>query len=360
MNYLQKKLLWTPSIGIRFSPKLEPRSLYPNLDLSRFLHTTDGGSQNDGVLEAPLGRLEIDSPDQPEVLGIPLDQPPVTAPPTAEIDPVTQSDGTEAEQKKREPQTVTPPWTPLDYKISPDLFHAARASRVGSPNSFWSYTMYHSIAEDGSEQGVKVHYCETRHNMEDICQKHFSDVDVIGFDLEWHSGASGSDPPRKNVSLIQIATPSRIGLFHVARFKDEDKDIIGPKFREIMENVNVTKVGVAISADCTRLRKFFGVTVRGVFELSHLYKLVKHSNDGDLRSINRKLVTLSAQAEDVLRLPLYKGANVRTSDWTRTLNEQQLKCEWQTKVATANNWVLANNPQILLLMHMLASSYSTS
>ena len=85
--------------------------------------------------------------------------------------------------------------------------------------------------------------------------------------------------------------------------------------------------GVAIKADCTRLRKFLGIDSHGLFELSHLHKLVKFYS-GNVRKINKMLVALNQQVEEHLQLPLSKG-DVRMSDWStvQDLIYEQTRCK---------------------------------
>jgi len=178
--------------------------------------------------------------------------------------------------------------------------------------------------DSGKEQKVKIHYCLSKHTMERVCQNYFMNEEVIGFDLEWASEASKAQGPRRNVSLIQLASPSRIALFHTAVFNDKDIAELGPKFRHIMESPDILKTGVAIKGDATRLRNFFGIDSRGLMELSHLYRLVTYSPRGEYKMINRKLVTLALQVEEILHLPLYKGQDVRGSDWSKRLSMDQI------------------------------------
>lgn len=216
-----------------------------------------------------------------------------------------------------------PPSTSLSFNMCPGLFHAARSATKGSPKSFWSHTMYQTTSLSGAVEKVKVHYCTSQETMELVCRQHFLGQDVLGFDLEWLPFATRNSGPRENVSLIQLASPDRIGLFHVAIFPAND-DLVSPAFRQIMEDPNVSKVGVQIQGDCTRLRNSLGVTAKGVFELSHLYKQVKFTKANTPELINKIPVALSTQVEDVLRLPLYKGHAVRSSNWMKRLNYQQL------------------------------------
>ncbi|EGR53098.1 uncharacterized protein TRIREDRAFT_52956, partial [Trichoderma reesei QM6a] len=202
-------------------------------------------------------------------------------------------------------------------------FLAARAAVPGTSQSHWSHTMYHRAGENGAVDNVKVHYCESKATAERVCKEYFLNEDVLGFDLEWMKYATRTDGPRQNVSLIQIASPSRIALIHVALFAKEDGDLVAPSLRKILENPNVSKVGVNIGGDCTRLKNYLGITVRGVFELSHLYKVVKYLPEKP-SMVNKGLVSLATQVEDHLLLPLYKGLVVRTGNWMRRLNPQQI------------------------------------
>ncbi|KAG7119576.1 Werner syndrome ATP-dependent helicase like protein [Verticillium longisporum] len=216
-----------------------------------------------------------------------------------------------------------PPVTSLAFNISAAAFAKAQQAPAGTPDSYWSHTFYRGRDVDGLEQNVKVHYCKSKHKMERVCQ-YFLDEKVLGFDLEWQPSASKSSGPRRNVSLIQLASPSRIALFHVALFPGADDDLMAPTFRQIMEDPDVTKAGVNIKGDCTRLRNWFDVGTRGTFELSNLYKLVKHSTSGRVDLVNKRLVSLATQVQDCLGLPMFKGPDVRSSDWSQALNMQQI------------------------------------
>ncbi|KAI0408078.1 ribonuclease H-like protein [Xylaria palmicola] len=219
--------------------------------------------------------------------------------------------------------TDDPPPPVFEYRMDHDLFYEAKKSPPGSHGSYWSYTQYRRVAEDGSSQKVKVHYCRSRYTMEKVCREYFLGEKVLGFDLEWMADSTKRDGLRKNVSLIQLASPSRIGLFHVALFAQSD-DMVGPTFRSIMEDPGVTKVGVFIKGDTTRMRNFLDIHSRGLMELSNLYKLVTYCRNGQYHSINRRLVPLATQVEEYLHLPLFKGQDVRSSDWSRRLGWEQV------------------------------------
>ncbi|KAL2177907.1 ribonuclease H-like domain-containing protein [Thermothelomyces heterothallicus CBS 202.75] len=216
------------------------------------------------------------------------------------------------------------PFTPLDFKIPEKAFQAARRAPKGSPESFWNYSLYRGPGADGSRDvKVKIHYCTSMLTTERVVKQYFMNEKVVGFDLEWMSNAQRSSGPRKNVSLIQLASPSRIGLFHIASYPSKDK-LVAPALKKLMEDPSITKVGVWIKGDCTRLADYLGIKTQGQFELSHLYKLVKYSASGDYDSINKKLVSLATQVKEYLGLPVFKGDDVRTSNWTRRLNMDQI------------------------------------
>lgn len=211
---------------------------------------------------------------------------------------------------------------PLSFAIPPDIFAAAKAAEPGTADSFWTHKLY--TGPDAAK--VKVHYCKSRHTTEAVLQKHFLNKPILGFDIEWKMDSSRYASAKKNVSLIQIACEDRIILSHLALFpRDTLQELVAPTLKRIMEDENVTKCGVAIKADCTRLRKFLNINVKGIFELSHLHRLIKYSDSGEYGLINKKLVSLTAQAEEHLELPIFKG-EVRGSDWSEPLNMEQILC----------------------------------
>ncbi|KAH2159329.1 hypothetical protein KXW33_005578 [Aspergillus fumigatus] len=186
---------------------------------------------------------------------------------------------------------------------------------------FWS----HRLRKAPSGRDIIVHYCKSLRKTEEVA-KYFLNDHVIGFDMEWKPQSSRSASIQNNVSLIQIANAERIALFQIALFKParRPEDFIPPSLRKILESSEITKAGVAIKADCTRLKNFLGINVRGIFELSHLYKLVKYCQS-DPALINRRSVNLSEQVEEHFGLPLAKDDDVRCGDWTTALNYRQVQ-----------------------------------
>ncbi|PWY77209.1 ribonuclease H-like protein [Aspergillus sclerotioniger CBS 115572] len=186
---------------------------------------------------------------------------------------------------------------------------------------FWS----HNMLKSPEDKDIIVHYCKTLKSSEEVSRLFLND-EILGFDMEWKAQASGWDSIQSNVSLIQVANRERIALFHIALFRPNKKlsDLVPPTLKQIIETPNITKLGVSIKADCTRLRKFLKIDAHGIFELSHLHKLVKYCQSNP-KLINKRPVNLSEQVEEHLGLPLEKVEDVRCSDWTVSLNYRQVQ-----------------------------------
>ena len=221
----------------------------------------------------------------------------------------------------------------LDTGGSPSLDDLKSISSMVEPISnrheslteprFWSHNLY-----KGSGGGnILVHYCRSLESTERVANC-FLDSDVVGFDIEWKIQPLSTSDIQSNVSLIQIANEERIALFQIAAFKPGKTldHLVSPSLKKLLESPNVTKAGVSIKADCTRLRKYLDIDTRGLFELSHLYKLVKHCQS-DPKLINKRVVNLSLQVEEHLGLPMDKHVDVRCSDWTRFLGYRQVQCK---------------------------------
>lgn len=324
-----KNQAWHLSRGIVFAQG--EHVVYPRLPLVRYHSSPALCSQPSdppslpGAVVAGLNRnASISTQGRPKTVPPPSEaQPkPTEAKITETKDAVTPA----AEEVVTE-EEIEPPFVPLDFKIPEALFRAAKLADPGTPESYWSYNLYRGPGPDGEQDAkVKVHYCKSSHTTERVLQQYFMNEKLIGFDLEWAPDAFKFQSARRNVSLVQIASESRIALFHIALYPKND-ELVAPSLRKIMEDPEVTKTGVCIKGDCTRLRKFMGIDSRGVFELSHLYKLVKYSKSRDFGAINRKTVNLAAQVNEYLRLPLFKGQDVRSSDWSQQLGMDQIICK---------------------------------
>lgn len=145
---------------------------------------------------------------------------------------------------------------------------------------------------------------------------------MVGFDMEWPCFPGQTPPLQKRIGLIQIASEDKIALIHIGLHAGKTtEDIIAPSLRELIESPKIAKAGVGIlGADFARLRRFFGLKPQGAFELSHLDRLVRFAYIPHL--LNTKMISLANLVENHLGLPLAKGP-VRTSNWSRPLNDEQ-------------------------------------
>lgn len=216
--------------------------------------------------------------------------------------------------------------TPLGYHIPDSKLRSAMLAEPSTAASYWHFSLYQGPG--GDKDKVKVHYSRNRETTEKIAQLFVSE-EVLGFDIEWKASSTARDGLLNNVSLIQIASEERVLLAHIAQYPNatisakaqRTDDFVGPSLKKIMESPSINKVGVGIKADCTRMRKYLKIQSQGLFELSHLYRLVKYSSS-DIDRLSKKLVSLAQQVEEHLKLPLEKG-DVRTSDWSHQLNYEQ-------------------------------------
>jgi ribonuclease D len=169
---------------------------------------------------------------------------------------------------------------------------------------------------------VEVLYSKTKEGSEALAQQ-FLNEPIVGFDMEWPVFPK-SGRLQEKIGLMQIASEDKIGLFHIGLHAGRTtEDIIAPSLRKIIESPTIAKTGVAIlNADFNRISRFFGLKPQAAFELSHLHRLV-HFGGRKPELITTKLVSLSQQVEMHLGLPLSKGP-VRTSNWSRPLNQQQI------------------------------------
>ncbi|KAJ4423516.1 hypothetical protein N0V82_001841 [Gnomoniopsis sp. IMI 355080] len=241
---------------------------------------------------------------------------------TAQEDYAAQAEAEAEPETTESPKNHEVPFTPLDYKMSSEIFQAAKIAEEGSPESYWSYSFYRGPDEQNDVKGkVRVHYCKSAQTAERALQ-YLEGEKLLGLDLEWDPHANKNSSVRKQISLVQIASQSRVVLLHLALYPTTE--FVTPTLKKLLEDPEITKLGVWINGDCTRLKKFLDVEVRGKFELSHLFKQVKYSASRQPELINKKLVALATQIKDVMGLPMKKDLNVRASDWSQSLDLEQI------------------------------------
>ncbi|XTI92624.1 ribonuclease H-like protein, partial [Cenococcum geophilum] len=225
----------------------------------------------------------------------------------------SEESSSEAEEEQQEEEHV-----PLTYQIPTETLRIAMTASPSSGAAYWRHDLYRGPLD----QKISMHYCKNIEVSERVA-KYFVEEKVLGFDIEWKPNASTNDGIRGNTSLIQLASEDRIALFHIALFKGNTVDeLLPPTLKKIMESPDITKAGVAVRGDCTRLQKHLGIESKGMFELSHLYRLVKFSAT-EPKKVNKVLVSLARQVEEHLQLPLSKGP-VRESDWSKALLYEQM------------------------------------
>jgi 3'-5' exonuclease len=241
--------------------------------------------------------------------------------PSAEDITVRGEEASSTENTEEKSETEESKQPPLSFQIPKNTLRKAMLASSSGVAAYWDCAMYRGP----KDERVIVHYCKSLETSEKAAQL-FLNEKVLGFDLEWKPNSSTSDGIKKNVSLIQIASETRIALFHVALFKGETPEkLVPPTFRKLMESPEVMKCGVSVMGDCTRLRNHLEIKSQGLIELSHLHKLVNFMTTGN-GNTNRRLVRMADVVEEHLQLPLFKG-EVRSSDWTKELKYEQVKCK---------------------------------
>ncbi|KAB2576726.1 Replication factor C subunit 1 [Lasiodiplodia theobromae] len=216
-----------------------------------------------------------------------------------------------SEEEPEPPFELTFKRKPLPEPTGPDEIPKA------IPPSLWSHQLYQG--PDG--QDIIVDYCCTFEQSESVAQ-HFLNEPVLGLDMEWHCFASPTNI-KQNASVLQLACEDRIAIFHLARHKGNTAaEILPPTLKKIIESDEILKAGVNIyGADAPKLRKL-NLEPKGLFELSHLYNLIANKRTAG-GHVPKYLKKLNEQSIEKLGLPLEKGS-VRTSDWTKELNQAQI------------------------------------
>ncbi|CAN8103349.1 unnamed protein product [Discula destructiva] len=205
----------------------------------------------------------------------------------------------------------------------PRAFRMVHSTASASPK-FWTHELYRGP----DQRPVQILYSRTKLESEEIAHE-FLEETVVGFDMEWPWQNQDQDeinvPLQRRIGLIQIASESKIGLFHIGLHAGQTpKDVLAPTLRKIIESEDITKTGVAIlNADFARLRKWFDLNPRGAFELSHMHNLVTYGAKHPIR-VTTRMKALTKLVGEHLGFPMYKG-KVRTSNWSRQLNQAQIQ-----------------------------------
>ncbi|KAF2851951.1 hypothetical protein T440DRAFT_353549, partial [Plenodomus tracheiphilus IPT5] len=184
---------------------------------------------------------------------------------------------------------------PLSYRLQPSKAKPSTIQTFGigsnnpPPRRWWSHQLYRGPGD----KEVEILYSRNKAQSELVAQ-HFIDEPILGFDMEWPWNDWKKKDLQNKVGLIQIASESKIGLFHIGLHPGKTtEDIIAPTLRRIIESPKIGKVGVHIlGADFGRLNRYFCLKPQGAIESSHLYRLVKFgTHKPELVSV--KLVSLA-------------------------------------------------------------------
>lgn len=286
-TYGQQSRIWSPTHGITFAP--QARS-----------HVQGDSGQDSAATTSPTEESEFDiaSSDEDELLQHCQ---------AAEDDISLALEDLTIDSDE---ESVEQPWT-ASFLMPAKTMQDALDASIDSADRWWMYDKY--VNADGKKP--ILHLCTTFDQAATVA-KLFQDEPVLGFDLEWEmSKATASEENIKRaVGVIQIASESRIAIFHIAQFKGSTYEELMPtSLRQLLEDPNCIKAGVNVAGDMRRVNICFRMQMRGLFELSHLYTQVKYGATFP-GMVNKKLVRLDTQVEEHLGLPLFKGAP-RTSTW---------------------------------------------
>ncbi|KAK5676201.1 hypothetical protein LTS10_011013 [Elasticomyces elasticus] len=159
-----------------------------------------------------------------------------------------------------------------------------------------------------------VHYC-TDAAVADEVAKRFMHAQTLGFDIEYKPGSAVT--ARDAVSVIQVATADEVAVFHLAVYPPT-ADLLGPSLRAIIESKTIAKVGNRIKGDMTRIETWYHT------KRVNVHDLMDTSKDARANGLisDQKL---STQFQMLTKQDLYKGNDVRMSDWSQRLSSQQLE-----------------------------------
>ncbi|XP_034485760.1 exonuclease 3'-5' domain-containing protein 2 [Drosophila innubila] len=137
-------------------------------------------------------------------------------------------------------------------------------------------------------------------------KKHCQSFKVLGFDCEWIT-VGGS---RRPVALLQLSSHRGLcALFRLCCMKQIPKDL-----RELLEDDEVIKVGVAPQDDAKKLSHDYGVGVSNTFDLRFMAIMAGHQAEG-----------LGKLAKTHLNFVLDKNWRLACSNWEATqLDSAQL------------------------------------
>ncbi|KAM8706148.1 hypothetical protein ACLKA7_010433 [Drosophila subpalustris] len=139
---------------------------------------------------------------------------------------------------------------------------------------------------------------ESQHILNEL-KTHCKSFKVLGFDCEWIT-VGGT---RRPVALLQLSSHRGLcALFRLCCMKQIPKDL-----RELLEDEDVIKVGVAPQDDAKKLSHDFGVGVSNTFDLRFMAVMAGHQAEG-----------LGKLAKTHLNFVLDKNWRLACSNWEAT------------------------------------------
>jgi ribonuclease D len=163
----------------------------------------------------------------------------------------------------------------------------------------------------------------------------FLDEEVVGFDMEWYYNPDATDRNvnsnerpipyiteiHDRISVIQVASLSRVALFHVGKHEGETpEELLAPSLRAIIESPNIRKVGQSIMGDYRRLQEYFRLSPQAFFELSYFHNLITPDRDNKTLYLTGGLKALVSA--HFCGFKLEKDHRMHM-DWTKDLTEMQ-------------------------------------
>lgn len=149
----------------------------------------------------------------------------------------------------------------------------------------------------------KIHLINTDQALQSVAD-HLKSVKEFGFDTETRPAFKKGEVYQ--VALLQLATDTDAFVIRLHRINKFEI------FKDIFENSDVLKVGLAIHDDLRQLQKKFVFTPQKFVELQHLAKAKGLLNFG-----------LKGMAEEVLQATISKGP--KTTNWeAHELTDRQI------------------------------------
>ncbi|XP_070492794.1 exonuclease 3'-5' domain-containing protein 2-like [Chironomus tepperi] len=129
-----------------------------------------------------------------------------------------------------------------------------------------------------------------------ILKEHCKSFNVLGFDCEWVT----VNNQRRKVALIQLCSDKGLcALFRVCKFNK-----IPLELREILQDPEIMKVGIASVDDSNKLFQDYAIKVNGTFDIRFLALLANHKAEG-----------LAKLSKSILNIELDKNWRITCSDW---------------------------------------------